>query len=139
MAFRKRKKADLKKVDEASFNEEITYIEEKDVEIVFENEDKIHRKFQKKAPLKKYLNFGKTIFQMLKDYKNGTYREVPWSTIASIILVLLYVLNPFDIIPDFLVGFGYLDDAGVLAMAMNLIKTDYENYVAWRALQSTKT
>lgn len=135
MSAKQKKKADLKRIDEDSFNEEVTYIDEKDVEIIFENEEKIHRKFKKKGPLKKYIDVVKNLFFMLKDYKNGNYREVPWHTIGSIVLVLLYVLNPLDIIPDFIPGFGFIDDAGVLALALKLIQSDFDNYMAWRQLK----
>lgn len=131
-----KKKASLKKIDEASFEEEVTYIDEKDVEIVFENEEKIHDKFRRNGPIKKYLNIVSNLFSMLKDYKNGKYREMPWHTIASVIVVLLYVLNPLDIIPDFLPGFGFIDDASVFALAYKFIKTDYENYMTWKNNES---
>tara|TARA_R110002094_G_scaffold29448_1_gene42206 strand:- start:917 stop:1336 length:420 start_codon:yes stop_codon:yes gene_type:complete len=135
MSSKKKKKADLKHIDEESFNEEVTYIEEKDVEIIFESEEKIRRKFKKKGPLKKYIEVMKNLFLMLKDYKNGNYREMPWQTIGSVVLVLLYVLNPFDIVPDFIPGFGYLDDAGVLALALKLIQSDFEDYMEWRKIK----
>jgi uncharacterized membrane protein YkvA (DUF1232 family) len=138
MGFKKKRKADLKRINEDSFNEEVTYIEEKDVEIIFENEEKINRKFEKKAPLKKYIDLVKNLFFMLKDYKNGNYREMPWHTIGSIVLVLLYVLNPLDIIPDFIPGFGYVDDAAVLALALKLIQADFDNYMVWRQLKENK-
>lgn len=135
MSAKKKKKADLKHINEDSFNEEVTYIDEKDIEIIFESEEKIHRKFKKKGPLKKYIEVAKDLFFMLKDYKNGNYREMPWHTIGSVALVLLYVLNPLDIIPDFIPGFGFVDDAGVLALALKLIKTDFDNYMEWRKIK----
>jgi uncharacterized membrane protein YkvA (DUF1232 family) len=138
MGFKKKRKADLKRINKDSFNEEVTYIEEKDVEIIFENEEKINRKFEKKAPLKKYIDLVKNLFFMLKDYKNGNYREMPWHIIGSIVLVLLYVLNPLDIIPDFIPGFGYVDDAAVLALALKLIQADFDNYMVWRQLKENK-
>ena len=134
MTVKKKKKANLKHIDEESFNEEVTYIDEKDIEIIFENEEKINRKFSKKGPIRKYIDMAKNMFSMLKDYKNGNYREMPWHGIGSIALVLLYVLNPFDIVPDFIPGFGYLDDAGVLALALKLLKSYFDRYVEWRAL-----
>ncbi|MDJ0721924.1 MAG: DnaJ domain-containing protein [Desulfobacterales bacterium] len=33
-----------------------------------------------------------------------------------IILALLYLINPFDLLPDFLVGAGWLDDLAVLGV-----------------------
>ena len=34
--------------------------------------------------------------------------------IILIILAVLYILNPFDILPDFMIGWGWLDDAVIL-------------------------
>ena len=139
MSDKKNKRPHLKHIDEESFNEEVTYIDEKDVEIIFENEEKINRKFKKKGPIKKYIEMAGHMFAMLKDYKNGNYREVPWHTIGSIALVLLYILNPFDIIPDFIPGFGYIDDAGVFALSLRLLKTDFDRYLEWRGISEKKT
>ncbi|MEM7185989.1 MAG: YkvA family protein [Bacteroidota bacterium] len=137
MAKKKNKYSNLKKIDEESFEEEVTYIDEEDVEILFENEEKIRGKFEKKSSLRKYLDEAKLMFEMLKDYRRGTYREVPWHSIGGIAVVLLYVLNPFDIIPDIIPGFGFVDDAGVFALGLKLLKQDFDRYKAWRGLTET--
>ena len=36
--------------------------------------------------------------------------------IIIIILVVLYTLNPYDIIPDLLIGWGWLDDLVILGL-----------------------
>ena len=36
--------------------------------------------------------------------------------IFLIILGLIYVLSPYDLLPDFIMGFGWLDDAAILAL-----------------------
>ena len=33
-----------------------------------------------------------------------------------IILAIIYVLSPYDILPDFIVGWGWLDDLGILGL-----------------------
>jgi DnaJ like chaperone protein len=40
-----------------------------------------------------------------------------WKLII-IILVVLYVLNPFDLLPDLLVGWGWLDDAAIIGILL---------------------
>jgi uncharacterized membrane protein YkvA (DUF1232 family) len=42
---------------------------------------------------------------------------------AKVLLVgaLAYFVLPFDAIPDFIAGFGYTDDAAVIAMAIRLV------------------
>lgn len=132
--MKKTKRSKLKSIDEESFEEEITYIDEKDVEIIFENEEEIRDKFSRKRSLKKYIDQAKLMFDMLKDYRRGNYREVPWRSIAGIAVVLLYVLNPFDIVPDFIPAIGFIDDAGVFALGLKLLKNDFDRYLEWRGL-----
>ena len=36
--------------------------------------------------------------------------------IILIILAILYVLSPYDILPDFIIGWGWLDDLGILGL-----------------------
>ena len=38
-----------------------------------------------------------------------------------LIAALAYFVSPIDVIPDFIVGLGYTDDAAVLAMAIGLV------------------
>jgi len=40
---------------------------------------------------------------------------------ALLVGALAYFVLPFDAIPDFIAGFGYTDDAAVLAMAIRLV------------------
>ena len=78
------------------------------------------------------------MFAMLKDVKKGTYPNVPWFTIASIAVALLYVFNPFDLVPDFIPGVGYIDDLAVLSIGMGWIETDLHKYLDWRLAEGEK-
>ena len=40
----------------------------------------------------------------------ATDRRLPWRARAPAMLALAYVASPFDLIPDSLPGFGWLDD-----------------------------
>lgn len=119
-------------VTEDYMEEEVAKINDDDVEIVLKNEKAINKKFSGANTLSKYAELGKIMIGMLKDIKNNVYTQVPWFTIATIILALLYVLNPFDIIPDFIPGIGYIDDVSVLAMGVGWIESDLHNYLDWK-------
>ena len=69
---------------------------------------------------------------MLKDYRAGKYTSIPWFTIAAIVFAFLYILNPFDIIPDFIPGIGYVDDFAVFTFGLRFIETDVHNYLDWK-------
>jgi uncharacterized membrane protein YkvA (DUF1232 family) len=67
------------------------------------------------------------MWSMLKDYREGRY-DVPWKTIAAIVVALLYFISPIDLLPDFIPGLGYIDDAFVIGLAMKFIGDDIEKY-----------
>ena len=75
------------------------------------------------------------LFQLLKDYKNKRYTQTPWLSIAAILFVLLYILNPLDLVPDFIPFVGYIDDASVIALTYKMINSDVQNYQDWKSEQ----
>ncbi|MDP2688019.1 MAG: YkvA family protein [Aequorivita sp.] len=125
-------------VSEEYVEEEVVKIKGGDVEIVMDNEEAISDKLSNASPLRKYTELGKIMFAMLKDVKKGSYPNVPWFTIASIVVALLYILNPFDLVPDFIPGIGYIDDLAVLSISMGWIETDLHKYLDWRLAENEK-
>jgi uncharacterized membrane protein YkvA (DUF1232 family) len=47
-------------------------------------------------------------------------RRIPGLLKAVPVAAVLYMLSPLDIVPDFLAGFGQLDDAGVMILALKM-------------------
>ncbi len=74
----------------------------------------------------------KLMVSLLRDYVKGDYRSIPWTSIAATAGAVLYFVNPFDIIPDFIPFAGYLDDAAVLTLGLILIKQDLIKYRKWK-------
>jgi uncharacterized membrane protein YkvA (DUF1232 family) len=119
-------------IDKEFMSENITKIEDGDVKMVMDSEEDISKKISSTNMLEKYTELAKIMFGMLKDYRKGIYTNVPWFTIASIAFGFLYVLNPLDIIPDFIPGLGYIDDLAVLSFGLRFIETDLHNYLDWK-------
>lgn len=139
MLFRKKKDNKPSKIammdnniTEEYVEENISKIKAEDIDTAIENQESISKKMSNATPLRKFAELGKIMFAMLRDIRNGRYHEVPWFTIASMTLALLYVLNPLDIIPDFIPGIGYIDDLAVLSITMGWIETDLHKYLDWR-------
>jgi uncharacterized membrane protein YkvA (DUF1232 family) len=103
-----------------------------DIRKVTERADDIAGKFDKSKSLAAFLESGKLILSLVGDYFRGRYREIPYWAISAGALALLYVLNPLDVIPDLIPGFGYLDDATIVAFCLKLINTELEKYKAWK-------
>ncbi len=43
-------------------------------------------------------------------------RDSPWKVKAILAFAILYILSPFDLVPDWIVGFGLLDDLTVVSL-----------------------
>ena len=117
-------------------NKESEKVEEKDLNKVLNKRSKIEDKIRGNDTVDKYIGKVKTMFSLIMDYRNGSYRELPWKTITAVAGALLYVLNPLDLIPDFIPVLGMVDDASVLALCLKLVNDDLENYMRWKNLSS---
>ena len=69
-----------------------------------------------------------TSVQLIKDWKNNEYKNVSKKTIVTLLAGIIYFVNPFDLIPDFLMHFGFIDDIGVMTFIMGQFKTEIDNY-----------
>lgn len=127
-----KKKKDKEVVSEDFLKNEIVKIDDDDVKVAAQSEEEVNEKILNSNVLKKYSELAHVLFGMLKDYRKGIYTQVPWFTIATIAFGFLYILNPFDIIPDFIPGLGYIDDLAVLTFGMRFIQTDIHNYLDWK-------
>ncbi|EAT13873.1 DUF1232 domain-containing protein [Bermanella marisrubri] len=107
-------------------------VSKKDLEKVIHEQDAIEDKFKTSGPLGRYIEDAKLLFSLIKDYANGSYRAIPWYSIAAIVAALLYVLNPFDILPDLLPLLGLMDDAFVIAKCLSMVESDLHAYKAWK-------
>ncbi len=95
------------------------------------------QEIESKLPkLKKVFEQTKIMLSMVKDYWAGTYREIPYWAISAVSMALLYVLNPADVVPDVIIGVGYLDDATIVAFCLKLVQRELERYQEWQAIQS---
>lgn len=107
----------------------------KEIEKVVEHADEIRQQFQSRGPLKRFIEDGKMLISLIKDYRKGNYRTALLGTIAAAAFALIYVFNPFDIVPDVLPFIGALDDASVIAACLMLIERDLVKYRNWRTSQ----
>ena len=69
---------------------------------------------------------------MVNSYIKQQYTDVPIGIIAAILGTLLYFVAPVDMLPDFIPGIGYLDDAAMICTALWLVKSDLDEYMEWR-------
>jgi len=119
-----------KRQAEEEFRKYSKNVSEDDVSGVLDKEESILGKAH--GPLEKFAQNIKLLFSLVKDYANGSYREIPWVTVAAIVGSLLYIFSPIDLVPDFIPVLGLTDDAAVLAFCLKGIVSDLTRYQAWK-------
>ena len=114
-------------------------VTDKDLAKVVSKSDDIKKKFTSGGPLHRFIEDGQLLLSVIKDYRSGAFRKIPFGTIAAIVFTLVYVLNPFDLIPDFIPIIGQIDDAAVVAACLILVEHDLQTYKLWKQDQSGTT
>lgn len=110
-------------------------VSQEQVEETLKNESKLEMIFRHVGKLSQYWDEVKVAYSMIKDYVTGSYKQVPWRTVATLVAALAYVLLPFDLVPDFIPIVGWSDDCFALAGALAFAKMDLEQYKTWKNAQ----
>ncbi len=73
--------------------------------------------------------FRAIIDQVWLTWKLLLDKRVPWWMKALLAIPLIYVVSPIDLIPDFIIGLGQLDDLGVILAGMRLFEAIVPEYI----------
>jgi uncharacterized membrane protein YkvA (DUF1232 family) len=91
---------------------------------------------KKQGPLKEVLDSLMALFRLVRAYAKREYVEVPWQSLLIIVATILYFLIPTDLIPDWIIGLGLIDDAALIGWTMNTVKTDIDGFREWESKNS---
>lgn len=114
-------------------------VTEDDVRRLVARRRELDEKF-KKVPdkLNKLVNQVKLLYELIRSYIDGSYREIPWISIATAAAAVVYFLAPIDVLPDVIPGIGYLDDLLVVRFALLAIGTDLRTYCEFKGYEVSK-
>jgi len=84
------------------------------------------------GPLQEIWDSLQVLFSLIKDWISGEYKGLPAKSLLLILAGILYFVVPIDIIPDFILGLGLLDDAVVLGWIINQVAKEIEDYKQWK-------
>ena len=74
-----------------------------------------------------------TMTQLVSDCLKGIYEELPRGTVIGILAALFYAFSPVDLILDIIPFAGYLDDAAVISLILELgLARDLMQYRDWK-------
>ncbi|WP_058308960.1 YkvA family protein [Gracilibacillus massiliensis] len=92
----------------------------------------VNKANQKKGRLEEVWEKLQLLLEMFRSWIKGEYKEIPKGSIIMIIATILYFVSPIDLIPDFIVGLGFFDDAAVIGFAIKQISEDIDRYINWK-------
>lgn len=107
-------------------------------EVMESFEDKIQRIKQSSGPrfVRRAIGHAKLFYKLLEAWWTDR-RNVPWKTITAIGAVLLYFINPFDIVPDMIPVVGLIDDATMIYLGFSLVQDELIEFAHSRGLDLT--
>lgn len=71
------------------------------------------------------------LIDYITDFAKGNYTDYNVNRLLIVIAALLYVIDPIDMVPDFIVG-GFLDDVTVIGWAITKVAQELEDYKLYR-------
>ncbi|TPG61728.1 YkvA family protein [Hymenobacter nivis] len=107
------------------------------VTILNEVATKLANEESKDNKFKQLLNVALTLVRLVRRYASGDYREVSTTTIVSGLAVLLYVLSPIDLVPDFIPVIGFLDDLSLISWFVGKFQDEIIKFQYWEKSQET--
>lgn len=76
------------------------------------------------------------LLRMLKAWLSGDYRQISPSTLLAAVGAVLYFVLPLDLIPDLILGVGFIDDIAVIAWVVNQIRDELNQFRDWEAART---
>ena len=77
-----------------------------------------------------------TMTELVSDCLKGIYDNLPKGTVIGILAALFYAFSPIDLLLDIIPFAGYLDDAAVIGLILELgLARDLMQYRDWKRLR----
>ncbi|AKD04710.1 YkvA family protein [Pontibacter korlensis] len=81
-------------------------------------------------------NVMQTFIRLVRAYIRGDYRDVSSKSMVIGVAVLLYLVTPLDIIPDFIPVIGLMDDISLMAWFVDAFSKEILKYREWETQTS---
>ncbi len=80
---------------------------------------------------------AQALVRLVRRYASGEYRQISTTTIVSGLAVLLYVLSPIDLIPDFIPVVGFLDDLSLISWFIGKFQGEITKFREWEKARAS--
>ncbi|GAA3994336.1 hypothetical protein GCM10022408_00830 [Hymenobacter fastidiosus] len=95
--------------------------------------EKLADKKSAKGTFGQLFDLAQTLVRLVRAYISGAYRQIEGGTVVSGVAVLLYVLSPVDLVPDFIPVIGFLDDLSLISWFITRFQGEISRFQAWES------
>lgn len=95
----------------------------------------VFRKYIGKNGLKSIKADTTILCNYVKDIIEGRYTEYKKTDLILVVGAIIYVVTPMDILPDFIMMLGLVDDVAIVSWAVNQLGEELSRYRQWREKQ----
>lgn len=78
-----------------------------------------------------------TFLRLLSAWAQRSYERVPWTPLLLIAGAVIYFVAPLDLIPDALIGIGFVDDVAVISAVVRAVRDELDRFQAWETQRHT--
>lgn len=93
------------------------------------------RKYIKKNGFKSMTSDMMLLGNYVRDIVEGRYKEYKRADLVLVVGAIIYVVTPMDILPDFILALGLVDDVAIVSWAVNQLGEELSRYRQWREKQ----
>ncbi len=69
---------------------------------------------------------------LIRAYSKKQYTDIQIGTVLLEIALIIYVVNPMDLVPDYIPVAGLMDDAAAIGLVLNMVQIDLNKYKKWQ-------
>lgn len=71
------------------------------------------------------------LLRLMKAWALQNYRHIPWTALLLATSAVVYFVMPVDLIPDALVGIGFVDDVAVVSAVVRAVREELDRFRRW--------
>lgn len=83
-------------------------------------------------------NQSRLALELIDDFRDGTYRQISWRSVALLVGGLVYAVSPADAVSDVIPVVGQLDDLVLLAVVARLVQGDLRKYCQFKGYDESE-
>lgn len=78
------------------------------------------------------------MWQMIRETLGGRYR-MSVITLIIVVMAIIYILFPFDFIPDYIPVLGWIDDGFIFFLLLKVLNKETQRFIRHKAAERRST